>query len=152
MNYGSRTEERDSGDYTASKDSKDSEMRSSLTPLLLLEVFSFKVPHSWFTHYYLVSVAWSFIWGYQIIANGPIARAISQQTKFSDPTDSMAFETVSLVWILMLLQGLRRLGESLLLTKTSISTMPLSIYAAGILFYTAVGMAVWIEGAGEFSG
>ena len=62
---------------------------------------------------------------------------------------SMTFNQVSLMWALLLVQGSRRLWEEMSLNKTSSSTMPMSHYVLGFLYYIGLGIAVWIEGSGE---
>ena len=48
---------------------------------------------------------------------------------------------------LMLFQGLRRFYECRHVLKPSAATMPFSIYLCGITYYSAVSVAVWIDGA-----
>jgi 3-oxo-5-alpha-steroid 4-dehydrogenase 3 len=58
----------------------------------------------------------------------------------------MAFEQVALTWLLMLVQGSRRLYECLVLSTPSQSKMWIGHWALGILFYVATSVAIWIEG------
>lgn len=60
----------------------------------------------------------------------------------------MSINQVTLVWLLMTVQGIRRLLESLTLGKSSSSKMWFVHWALGISFYFAMSFAVWIEGAG----
>lgn len=50
----------------------------------------------------------------------------------------------------MLIQGVRRLNECLSFSKPSSSKMWFVHWFAGIGFYLAVTVAVWIEGTGPF--
>ncbi|CAL8576483.1 hypothetical protein XPA_002363 [Xanthoria parietina] len=54
---------------------------------------------------------------------------------------------LALMWTLMAVQGLRRLVESILLGKSSASKMWFVHWILGVLFYAAMSIAVWIEGA-----
>lgn len=63
---------------------------------------------------------------------------------------SMSKEQVILTWLLMTVQGGRRLSESIYLGKLSSSKMWFVHWILGILFYCAMSVAVWIEGAGMF--
>lgn len=56
---------------------------------------------------------------------------------------------LALVWTLMAVQGLRRLAESILLAKSSASKMWFVHWILGVMFYVAMSIAVWIEGAGK---
>ena len=63
----------------------------------------------------------------------------------------MSIDQIVLTWSLMSIQGVRRLLESSLLAKSSESKMWFVHWLLGIAFYLAVGISVWIEGAGELS-
>ena len=58
----------------------------------------------------------------------------------------MTVAQVYLVCSLMLLQGLRRLVECCFYASDSKSQMWIGHYALGVLFYSTVNIAVWIEG------
>lgn len=62
---------------------------------------------------------------------------------------AMPMERIILTWILMSAQGVRRLLESITLAKPSTSKMWFVHWLLGILFYIAINVAVWIEGAGR---
>ena len=76
-------------------------------------------------------------------------RVVSQSGSAVGSPSSMSKEQVVLVWFLMAFQGVRRLYESITLTKSSTSTMPISHYLLGMLHYLAMGIAVWIEGSSQ---
>lgn len=96
---------------------------------LLDYLATFQVPHSWFTHFYITSVALS-IAGLCIFRDG---------TNLTVPSIPLLSAT------LMLAQGARRLVECLILTKPSQSRMWIGHYAIGLAFYVATNMAIWIE-------
>jgi 3-oxo-5-alpha-steroid 4-dehydrogenase 3 / polyprenol reductase len=66
----------------------------------------------------------------------------------------MTFEQVKITWIMLLVQGCRRLYESLSLSKedifsvenTSTSKMWGGHWVLGLAFYAATSVAIWIEG------
>ncbi|KAF2635685.1 hypothetical protein P280DRAFT_510975 [Massarina eburnea CBS 473.64] len=87
---------------------------------------SFQVPHNYFTHFYAISVASSVFWGWRQELWG-------------------AGGKVRMAWLLMLLQGMRRLLESHVYTATSRSQMWFAHWMLGCLFYLATNIAIWIE-------
>ncbi|RKF60586.1 Polyprenol reductase [Erysiphe neolycopersici] len=123
----------------------------STTTNLLSQAASFRVPHSWFTHYYIASVLSSYFWLYQIITYGTVVRFLkSLSTTQSLNISSMSINQVFLTWLLMAIQGSRRLMESLTLMKSSSqSQMWAGIWIIGIIFYIIMGIAVWIEGISQ---
>jgi 3-oxo-5-alpha-steroid 4-dehydrogenase 3 len=90
-----------------------------------------RVPHSYFTHFYVVSVVSSLVWG---LAGGPFLQS-SGMTR-----------AVQIAWLLMLLQGVRRVLESYAYTSTSKSPMWFGHWILGLLFYLTINVAIWIEG------
>ncbi|RKF61177.1 Polyprenol reductase [Golovinomyces cichoracearum] len=116
----------------------------SLTGNLFNKVASLRVPHSWFTHYYVASVISSFFWLFQIVTHGSRLRYLATLSKYNGV--SMSVNQVLMSWLLMTIQGVRRLLESLTLTKESQSQMWIGIWILGIFFYLVMGIAIWIEG------
>lgn len=106
-----------------------------------------QVPHSWFIHFYIASVASSLIWAYQIVTNGVAFQYIASfAAKHEAATCSMTVNQIAVTWALMTLQGCRRLYECCTLGKPSQAKMPIVSWVLGIAFYIAVGLSVWIEG------
>ena len=93
---------------------------------LLDHAASLQVPHNYFTHFYLVSVASSVFWGWRL--------------RLWDAAGQLPF-----VWALMLGQGGRRLVESYVYTSSSKSRMWFVHWLLGLVFYLTVNVAVWIE-------
>jgi 3-oxo-5-alpha-steroid 4-dehydrogenase 3 / polyprenol reductase len=141
--YGARSAEHQAGHLVASKDSL-----YAYRPHPLIILFDFlptlQVPHSWFITFYCTSVASSMLWGYQLLTLGPLYQEVARWTQRR--AASMSHHQIILCWSLMVLQGTRRLWECLVLTKPSQSTMWVFHWLAGILFYIATGMSLWIEG------
>lgn len=139
MNYGSRG-------FTPNLE-KSTSLQSKTTRVFEY-VGSIQVPHTWFTHYYIVSVASSIFWAFQITTRGSAFRLLASYSQ-QDATKSMTVNQVTLAWTLMALQGSRRVYESLTLTKPSQSKMWVGLWAIGIAYYLFMGISVWIEGIGE---
>lgn len=115
---------------------------------LLDYLATYQVPHSYFTHFYIVAVMSSVFWGVQILVKGTAVRALASYSLSKSPEKSMTMEQVFLAWSLMAVQGVRRLYESITLVKPSSAKMWFMHWFIGIAFYLAVGVAVWIEGVG----
>ncbi|QSZ34931.1 hypothetical protein DSL72_007793 [Monilinia vaccinii-corymbosi] len=111
---------------------------------------SIQVPHTWFTHYYIVSVASSIFWAFQIITRGTVFKFLASYSQH-DITPSMTVNQVALAWGFMAFQGGRRLYESFTLTKPTQSKMWVGIWAVGIAYYIFMGISVWIEGIGALN-
>ena len=107
-----------------------------------------QVPHTWFQHFYIVSVSSSLFWGIQILAKGSLLETLCQSVGTSAQVEGMTIDQVVLTWSLVTIQGVRRLLETSLLGRSSVSTMWFAHWLLGIAFYLALGVACWIEGAG----
>ena len=106
---------------------------------------SIKVPHGWFKHFYMVSVVSSMVWLQQLYTRGPVLQTVLWAISANRP--SMSFNQLVLCWTLLAIQGSRRLYESIILAKPSQSEMWVGHYLLGLLYYMAMGVAIWIEGA-----
>ncbi|KAL6908828.1 3-oxo-5-alpha-steroid 4-dehydrogenase domain-containing protein [Trichoderma evansii] len=118
--------------------------------LLVLTSYA-QVPHSWFIHFYIVSVSWSIFWGWQYISKGSIMRAMAKtQHRFAMENHAPEVDlTATLVTcLLMSTQGARRLFECLFVSKSGSSPMSAFHWALGVAYYTAVGISVWVQGSG----
>ncbi|TVY47911.1 Polyprenol reductase [Lachnellula occidentalis] len=147
MNYGSRgTKESDSKPSDLKKPSTTS--NQSTLSKIIENLASYQVPHSWFTHYYLFSVASSAFWGYQIFTGGRIVKVLAAS---AGGRSGMTANQVVLAWALMGAQGGRRLYESLTLTKMSKSKMWVGLWLIGIAYYMVMGVSVWVEGSAVIS-
>jgi 3-oxo-5-alpha-steroid 4-dehydrogenase 3 len=118
---------------------------------LLDVIASIQVPRSWFTHFYLVSVGSSLFWAMQILLQGRVFDMVLawQQDVSSgkeDGSPGMTADQVAVMWLLMMMQGARRLYESVLLTKPSQSKMGWMHWLLGMGFYLVMGIAIWVEG------
>ena len=99
------------------------------------------VPKSWFWHYYLLIVLLSVFWGIQfIVCSSDCERYLLRWMGDLDGTSVI-------VWGMMLVQGYRRLFESLYVQKPSPSRMWIGHYLVGCAFYVMMSIAVFAEGS-----
>lgn len=118
--------------------------------LLVLTSYA-QVPHSWFIHFYIVSVSWSIFWGWQYISKGSIMRAMAEmqhRSAVGSHSPEVELSATLVTWLLMSCQGARRLSECLFVSKPGSSPMSAFHWALGVAYYTAVGISVWIQGSG----
>lgn len=108
----------------------------------------FRVPHSWFTSFYVVSVVSSAFWASQIVTKGPAFGRVAQQL-IGQPSSTTVTQ-VAVAWAMLFVQGNRRLYESLALSKPSTAKMWIGHWALGIFFYLGMGCAVWVEGIRKY--
>lgn len=116
--------------------------------ILLDRLADIKVPHSWFTSFYAVSVGCSLFWASQIVTGGPAYSAVVDLA--ADRSISMTWRQVIVAWAMMLVQGSRRLYECMAISKPSSSQMWFGHWVLGIFFYIGMGIAVWIEGIRKY--
>lgn len=119
---------------------------------LLDYLASWRVPHSYFTQFYIVSVLSSLFWGVQLFFRGNVFQMIALRVSEEHQAQSMALSQVMVCWLLLALQGSRRLWESYEFKKPSSSQMWVVHWLLGIGFYFAAGIAIWIEGSGMVIG
>ena len=150
--YGSSSTLKSPGNLVEPYFPRQMDNTSKGTFITVLDALStIKVPHSWFTHFYIVSVASSVFWGVQIFIRGPFLRALHSGAEYSTSRNTMSVDQVVVTWALMVVQGVRRLLESFSVAKTSSSNMFVAHWLLGIAFYLAVGISIWIEGIGTLS-
>ena len=107
------------------------------------------IPHSWFTHFYVLSVCCSVFWAVQYLGSGALMEIITrQQISAEGPRSSMSSSQVVLAWFLMTLQGCRRVYECYAVMKPSPSRMLIFHWFLGIGFYSVTSIAIWVEGSG----
>ncbi|KAF2139615.1 uncharacterized protein K452DRAFT_289614 [Aplosporella prunicola CBS 121167] len=113
---------------------------------LLDHLATYRVPHAWFTHFYVLSVFCSLFWLCQYALGGSLLGSLASKATQTG-TASMSTGRLQVAWALMLVQGLRRLYESIALSKPSTSKMWITHWLLGLLFYGGMSAAVWIEGS-----
>jgi 3-oxo-5-alpha-steroid 4-dehydrogenase 3 len=131
------------GARASEQDNKKAEQDKKAHSTFLDTVAKIRVPHWWFIQFYIVSVASSILWGWQLYTRGPLFMAMCGNHVHAA---TMTSEQVAITWALMAFQGGRRLYECLYVNKPSKSTMSVPAWILGITYYTAVGMAVWADG------
>lgn len=115
---------------------------------LLDSLASWTVPHGFFTHFYVASVLSSAFWATQLPLRGPAFWAVAARVSDEHLQKSMSFNQIIWCWVLMTIQGSRRLYECVALSKPSLSRMWFVHWLLGIGFYVVTNMAIWIEGTG----
>lgn len=130
--------------YTPAASRTGLQDKQALHIVFLNRLAAIKVPHSWFKHFYMVSVVSSLVWLQQLYIRGSIFQSVSSMTSGDRP--SMSFNQLVLCWTLLSIQGSRRLYESIIFVKPSQSQMWVGHYLLGLLHYMAMGIAIWIEG------
>jgi len=112
-------------------------------------IATIRVPHSFFIHFYIISVSASLFWLYQLYTRGIALQWIASfNSTTSLPTSekSMTLGQVWLLWVLLFIQGIRRLVECYVFSKPSKSSMHVTHWLIGLAFYTADSIAIWVEG------
>ena len=122
---------------------------TGLIPSILDKISNVQAPHGYFKHFYICSVLSSVFWAFQILNKGDILRSVASMTDSSGSAKSMSINQIFLLWSFMFLQGIRRLIESVFVTKNSASKMWFVHYVLGIGFYMVMGITIWIEGSGR---
>jgi 3-oxo-5-alpha-steroid 4-dehydrogenase 3 len=107
-----------------------------------------KVPHSWFAHFYILSLSCTLFWAVQFVTHGAVLEVIVRNQS-SNSTTSMTIGQVILVWFLMSLQGARRLYEYLAVLRPSNSGMWILHWLLGNTFYLFTSVSIWVEGSSE---
>ncbi|KAI0550131.1 hypothetical protein F4679DRAFT_220782 [Xylaria curta] len=105
-----------------------------------------QIPHSWFIHFYILSLSCTVFWAVQFVVNGTVLEVIIKN-QLARCTSSMTMSQVFLVWFLMGLQGARRLYEYLAVLRPSSSSMWIIHWLLGNGFYLCTSVSIWIEGS-----
>ncbi|EAW08191.1 putative 3-oxo-5-alpha-steroid 4-dehydrogenase [Aspergillus clavatus NRRL 1] len=121
---------------------------TSLVTLALDYLASLRVPHSYFLHFYVAAVLSSLFWAAQLVSRGAVFQAIAARVGPEHLEKSMNINQLFLCWVLMFVQGVRRLHESRIFAKPSSSRMWFVHWLLGLAFYLMATTAIWIEGTG----
>ncbi|KAG0633274.1 hypothetical protein HOY80DRAFT_644235 [Tuber brumale] len=143
------------------KDAKPITPRDSKGPVTtLLDHFAtYTVPHSFFTHFYILALTTLLLLGQQISTHGPLYTLLRdlQTPEWATGsarrvTGGQSIHQVVLTWTCLVLQTVRRLYECLFVQKKSVaeggreSRMWVVHYALGLVFYVSAGIGGWVEG------
>ncbi|KAL2188730.1 hypothetical protein L209DRAFT_239249 [Thermothelomyces heterothallicus CBS 203.75] len=105
-----------------------------------------QVPHSWFSSFYVVSLACSVFWLVQYLRDGAVLRCVADSQAAASER-SATLGQVALGWFMMFLQSTRREFEHWTIMKPSKSTMWVVHWLLGFLFYFTINLSVWVEGS-----
>jgi len=144
---------------TNAKDAKPITPRDPKGPVtaLLDHLATYTVPHSFFTHFYILALATLLLFGQQISTHGSLYTLLRdlQTPEWAAATrrviGGQSVHQVVLTWTCLVLQTVRRLYECLFVQKSVAeggreSWMWVVHYALGLVFYVSVGIAGWVEG------
>ncbi|KAJ6151609.1 hypothetical protein N7470_007206 [Penicillium chermesinum] len=112
---------------------------------LLDRLTKWRVPHHYFRQFYIASLLSSAFWAFQLVTRGFAFQAIAARVNDEHKQQSMSLHQVLTCWILLTMQGLRRL----LGMQHIRQAMLVPHWLLGLGFYLAAGVAIWIEGAGS---
>ncbi|KAI9931855.1 3-oxo-5-alpha-steroid 4-dehydrogenase [Aspergillus wentii] len=143
--YGARATSTSSG---AESETLPQPSNSSLGTRALDYLASFRVPHSYFIQFYVASILSSIFWALQLLFQGVAFQAIATRVSQEHLQNSMSIHQVMVSWVLMVIQGSRRLRECFDFSKPSSSNMWFVHWLLGLSFYLAASVAIWIEGTG----
>ncbi|TEA09880.1 Polyprenol reductase 1 [Colletotrichum sidae] len=105
-----------------------------------------QIPHAWFMHFYVASVAASVFWAFEYLRGGHLMQCIAaRQAQSGSP--SMNLAQTLLVWALMALQASRRLYECFFVMKPGSSKMWFVHWLLGLGFYLCMSVSVWVDGS-----
>ncbi|CUS12811.1 unnamed protein product [Tuber aestivum] len=128
---------------------------------LLDHLATYTVPHSFFTHFYILALTTLLLLGQQISTHGPLytlLRDLPTPEWAAAPgsprrvVGGQSIHQVVLTWTCLVLQTGRRLYECLFVQRRSAveggggSRMWVVHYALGLAFYLGVGVGGWVEG------
>ena len=153
--YGARASSAEKAKAAAKSTKKDekSNASSNIVSKLLDEIADWKVPHDYFWLFYFFSVVLSAFWPAEALyLRGPLYKLVVDSTRTL--STSMTFEQVKITWVMVLVQGGRRMYESLTLSEEdafgsdikSSSRMWGGHLSLGLAFYVATSVAFWIGG------
>lgn len=108
-----------------------------------------RVPHAWFSHFYIALLTFQLFWGAQYITHGRVLSAIASREVENGGRAGMGLEQVVLAWGMLTVQGARRLYECWVVMRPSASQMLGVHWVLSVLVYLAMSTAVWIEGSGK---
>ncbi|KIW06199.1 uncharacterized protein PV09_02677 [Verruconis gallopava] len=110
---------------------------------LLDHLAAVTVPHAWFKHFYILSIAACLFWLGVILTQNPILDRVLSFSK--EPEVPVSAMQVSIAWFALILHSVRRYLECLEAAPSS-SRMFVGHWVMGLLFYVVTSVAVWIEG------
>ncbi|ORY63415.1 uncharacterized protein BCR38DRAFT_458555 [Pseudomassariella vexata] len=149
IQYGARSSSSARNSHEAQRDHDDvGAKQDKFTRLISCVTSVGNVPHSWFMHFYVLSISSSVFWAFQFMCRGSILNGIAKsQTAVSSAAATMSINQVFLTWLMMLMQGGRRLYEHLAIIRPSSSKMWVVHWLLGCAYYLCIGVSIWVEGS-----
>lgn len=123
--------------------------RNPVVSLLRQTGILVRVPHAWFSHFYVALLTFQLFWAAQFITKGRVLSAIVLREAENGGGAGMGLAQVMLAWGMLTLQGARRLYECWAVMRPSASQMLGVHWVLSVLVYLSMSMAVWIEGSGK---
>lgn len=114
-------------------------VRDQVDPLLDTAA-DITVPHNWFSHFYVVSTVCTAFWMSVLVREGQVG-LFGRRTWYRNIWQLRT----AICMVLLQVQGLRRLFESLVVAKSSKSRMWIGHYLIGLAFYLVTNVAIWLE-------
>ncbi|KAF2403647.1 putative 3-oxo-5-alpha-steroid 4-dehydrogenase [Trichodelitschia bisporula] len=145
--YGARQHDVDSSrdkSISFGETSGDKTTETSAIDTFLDHLATYRVPHAWFTHFYLFSLVNSGFWLWQLYTEGAAIRFIAAYVALP-PASAMYKEQALLAELLILFTSLRRIYECMVLAKPSTSRMWCLHWILGMAFYAILPVAIWLE-------
>ena len=110
-----------------------------------------RVPHAWFSHFYLALLSFQLFWAAQYLFSGSVLSAVAEREAQHGSGAGVSFGRVVLAWGMLTAQGARRLYECWVVMRPSASQMLGVHWVLSVLVYFGMSMAVWIEGSGTLT-
>ncbi|OAA34460.1 3-oxo-5-alpha-steroid 4-dehydrogenase [Metarhizium rileyi] len=107
-----------------------------------------QLPHSYFWHFYLLSVGLSAFWAWQYFVRGSVLFLVADRQASLSGERSGDPGRVVLTWFMMAAQGGRRLYECFRVVKPGRTPMWFVHWALGLGFYSFMSVSVWVEASG----
>ncbi|KAK2593148.1 3-oxo-5-alpha-steroid 4-dehydrogenase [Conoideocrella luteorostrata] len=142
MDYGARRPD------AAQKSDANGRQQTSLASILDQVTSYGQIPHSWFWHFYCLSTTLSAFWAWQYLEQGSVIASMVERQASMSQGPSVELGRVALAWAMMASQGSRRLFECFFVSKPGKTPMWFVHWALALLFYTAMSVAIWVEGCG----
>ncbi|MBE3049758.1 hypothetical protein IMZ48_46135 [Candidatus Bathyarchaeota archaeon] len=125
--------------------------QNPLVPLLRKTGLLIRVPHAWFSHFYLALLSFQLFWAAQYLVSGSILSAVAEREAQHGGGAGVSFGRVVLAWGMLTAQGARRLYECWFVMRPSASQMLGVHWVLSVLVYFGMSMAVWMEGSGTLN-
>ncbi|SPO01118.1 related to DFG10 protein [Cephalotrichum gorgonifer] len=157
LNYGPRNSSPAAKPAPREPETADNTRDALLRPLVVLlrrTGLLTRVPHAWFSHFYLALLVFQIFWAAQYLTGGRVLSAIAGMEMESGKGEGggMSLGQVVLAWGMLTAQAARRLYECWFVMRPSASQMLGLHWVLSVLVYLAMSVSVWIEGSAAILG